>query len=693
MVALAYGLGVDLGGTFAAAAVRRGSGVTMAALGDRSLVLPSVVFARSGGELVVGDAAARRALVDPSGVAREFRRRLGDPTPIVLAGRPYHPAALMAAQLSQILRSVSQDEDGPPTDVVLTYPAVWGHYRQEQFAEVARLAGIDGARMVTEPAAAAARCAATGRLARGGTVLVYDLGGGTLATTVLRVGPDGVEVLGQPEGLENLGGTDLDQAVLGYVDEVLRGEVGRLDPADPRAAVALGRLRRDCMLAKELLSTEPETVVPVYLPDGQRQVTLGRDEFERRITPFVRSTLDAAHRTLGSAGLGPGDLSAVLLAGGCTRIPLVARTVADELRCPVHTETHPKHAVALGAATLTYLPGSATDGETAAAAGARARSRSGAWSGSGPGGGTGPSAVPPPGRPGGGPLGDRLRRTRPAVVAAAAAVVLVAATAAITAAVEGRASRTSDARSAAPADTSTGPVLPPAGTPFPPASQASPDAVPAVPLGRTGSWSMGRHQQLVIPDDGGGGHPATASGGVSWEPGPDGRTPAMHLDGSSGFAQTDTPVLDVGRSYSVEAWVRLDHLPATFSTAVSQDSGDASAFYLQYSSEERRFAMASIEGHPWRATSAEEPQPARWYQLVGVLDTDSGTRSLYVDGVLQMTLRLPPGAPPAPGLLQIGRARGGGNPVDYWPGSIARVTVYQQALSALEVLALNHVGP
>jgi len=692
VVALAYGLGVDLGGTFAAAAVRRGSGVTMAALGDRSLVLPSVVFARSGGELVVGDAAARRALVDPSGVAREFRRRLGDPTPIVLAGRPYHPAALMAAQLSQILRSVSQDEDGPPTDVVLTYPAVWGHYRQEQFAEVARLAGIDGARMVTEPAATAARCAATGRLARGGTVLVYDLGGGTLATTVLRVGPDGVEVLGQPEGLENLGGTDLDQAVLGYVDEVLRGEVGRLDPADPRAAVALGRLRRDCMRAKELLSTEPETVVPVYLPDGQRQVTLGRDEFERRITPFVRSTLDAAHRTLGSAGLGPGDLSAVLLAGGCARIPLVARTVADELRCPVHIETHPKHAVALGAATLTYIPGSATDGETAAAAGAGARSRSGAWSGSGLGGGTGPSAVPPPGRPGGGPLGDRLRRTRPAVVAAAVAVVLVAATAAITAAVEGRASRTSDARSAAPADTSTGPVLPPSDTASPPASQANPGAVPAAAQGRIGSWSMGHHQELVIPDDGGG-HPATASGGVSWEPGPDGRTPAMHLDGSSGFAQTDAAVLDAGSSYTVEAWVRLDRLPASFSTAVSQDSGDASSFYLQYSTDERRFAMASIDGQPVRATSAEEPKPAVWYQLVGILDIVSGTRSLYVDGVLQMTIRVPPRAPPAPGQLQIGRARYGGNPTDYWPGSIARVTVYQRALSAEDVLVLYHTGP
>jgi Concanavalin A-like lectin/glucanases superfamily len=205
---------------------------------------------------------------------------------------------------------------------------------------------------------------------------------------------------------------------------------------------------------------------------------------------------------------------------------------------------------------------------------------------------------------------------------------------------------------------------------------------------------MGHHQQELIPDDGGGGHPATASGGVSWVPGPDGRTPAMHLDGSSGFAETDAAVIDPETSYSVEAWVRLDRLPANFSTAVSQDSGDASAFYLQYSTDERRFAMASIDGHPVRATSADEPKPAVWYQLVGVLDTYSGTRSLYVDGVLQMTVRVPPRAAPAElGQLQIGRAQFGGNPADYWPGSIARVTVYQRALSATEVLELFQAHP
>jgi Concanavalin A-like lectin/glucanases superfamily len=212
-----------------------------------------------------------------------------------------------------------------------------------------------------------------------------------------------------------------------------------------------------------------------------------------------------------------------------------------------------------------------------------------------------------------------------------------------------------------------------------------------VPLGQAGSWSMGRHQQRVIPDDSGG-HPATASGGVSWVPGLDGQTPVMHLDGSTGFAQTSAAVLDTRGSYSVEAWVQLDRLPTLFATAVSQDSDRASAFYLQYSGIDRGFAMSAIDPQGTRrALSKEEPKPGVWYHMAGVRDADSGTRSLYVDGVLQAEIAAS-GVGTMPGRLQIGRARFDCEPRDYFPGSIARVTVYQRALRGTEVLALFRAG-
>jgi hypothetical protein len=167
----------------------------------------------------------------------------------------------------------------------------------------------------------------------------------------------------------------------------------------------------------------------------------------------------------------------------------------------------------------------------------------------------------------------------------------------------------------------------------------------------------------------------------------------MHLDGRSGYAETRTAVLDTSSSYSVEAWVRLDRLPAKFATAVSQDSHRDGAFYLQYSSDDRRFAMSAIDSSvlPLRSLSKQVPKPGIWYQLVGVRDADSGTRSLYVDGMLQATI-CASGVETAPGRLQIGRAHFGDEYRDYFPGSIARVTVYQRALNEAEVLALFRAG-
>ena len=84
-----YGLGVDLGTTFVAAAVARGSRMEMFTLGDRTVVTPAVVYARDDGSLVTGEAANRRAVSNPDRVGREFKRRLGDPTPVMLGGAPH----------------------------------------------------------------------------------------------------------------------------------------------------------------------------------------------------------------------------------------------------------------------------------------------------------------------------------------------------------------------------------------------------------------------------------------------------------------------------------------------------------------------------------------------------------------------------------------------------------------------------
>ncbi|HEX4361363.1 MAG TPA: Hsp70 family protein [Pseudonocardia sp.] len=351
---MGYSLGVDLGTTFVAAALAVSSSrVEMFTLGDRAEVTPAVVYLEEDGTLLTGEAVSGlRTVSHPDRVSRVFKRRLGDPTPVILGGQAYSVTTLLGTLLRDVVQRVVENEGGPPERVVLTHPANWGPFRRALFEEVASFAGVANPIMVTEPEAAAARYAASRQLAADQTVAVYDLGGGTFDATVLRAVPGGVEILGSPEGVERLGGVDFDEAVFGYVNFHSNGQLAELDLRDPRISSAMARLRQDCVLAKETLSVDTETTIPVFLPGKHFEVTLTRADFEELIRAQVDSTIGALSRTLRSAGVAPAELGAVLLVGGSSRIPLVARMVSAELGRPIVVDTHPKYAVALGAATL-----------------------------------------------------------------------------------------------------------------------------------------------------------------------------------------------------------------------------------------------------------------------------------------------------------------------------------------------------
>ncbi|KAA5837327.1 Hsp70 family protein [Saccharopolyspora hirsuta] len=347
---MSYAIGIDLGTTFTSAAVGDAAGTRMVPL-SREIVVPSLAYHAPDGTLLTGTAAAESD-GDPARLGRGFKRRLGDPTPLVLGGATYSPNALMAAQLRAVLDQVSADVGGPPASVVLTCPAIWGPYRREQFAEVPRLAGVENVQVITEPEAAATHYSRERALGEGEVVAVFDLGGGTLDTTVLRMRSDGMEILGTPEGVEHLGGMDFDDALLALVDERLDGAITRLDPADPAAAEALARIRATCVRAKIELSTEPDVTLTVPLPSGPRELTVARREFDAAIRPSVEVAVDALRRTVASAGLRGDDLSAVLLAGGSSRVPLVTQLVLAQFDKPVRMAHHPKFTVALGAAAI-----------------------------------------------------------------------------------------------------------------------------------------------------------------------------------------------------------------------------------------------------------------------------------------------------------------------------------------------------
>ncbi|MFI5889677.1 Hsp70 family protein [Actinoplanes sp. NPDC051513] len=348
---MTYGLGVDLGTTWTAAAVRRGNAVEVLRLGGRRPEIPSVIFLPGNGPVLVGEPAARRGEEQPGRLAREFKRRVGDPVPLLIGGSPYPAHVLLARQLEHVLAVATAAEQGPPGSVVLTCPANWGPYKRDLLQQAARLADAPQVVLHSEPEAAAISYAAGEHMADGDMVAVYDLGGGTFDAAVLRRTPGGFELLGTPEGIEQLGGADFDEAVFDHVTRLLPAD--RLAGDDPELLAALTRLRRDCVDAKEALSFDTEVMIPVALPGLHTRVRLTRREFEAMIAPALHETVRALGRALRSAEVGPEQLRVVLMAGGSSRIPLAGALVGEAFERPVVVDPDPEHSIALGAARLT----------------------------------------------------------------------------------------------------------------------------------------------------------------------------------------------------------------------------------------------------------------------------------------------------------------------------------------------------
>jgi outer membrane protein assembly factor BamB/actin-like ATPase involved in cell morphogenesis len=350
---VSYGLGVDLGTTHTAAAVLAGGRTEVLRLGARRPEIPSLVFLRPDGEVLVGEAAERRGAAEPARLAREFKRRVGDPVPQLVGGTPYAAHVLMAKLLRHVLDIAAREQDGPPSSVALTHPANWGPYKLDLLRQAVQLAEVDGVLLRSEPAAAAIHYAIGERIRSAEVVAVYDLGGGTFDAAVLRKTADGFTLLGEPEGIEQLGGIDFDEAVFGHVTATLGAEAQRLDPDDEEVTAALARLRRDCVEAKEALSFDTEVMIPVALPGLHTRVRLNRSEFEAMIRPALAETVAATARALRSAGVAADDLRALVLAGGSARIPLVGQLLGTEFDRPVVRDPAPEHSIALGAAATT----------------------------------------------------------------------------------------------------------------------------------------------------------------------------------------------------------------------------------------------------------------------------------------------------------------------------------------------------
>lgn len=350
---MSYQLGVDVGTTYTSASVFVDGRADIVPLGNRSTSIPSAVFLRD--ELMLtGESAVRRGQTDPGGLAIQFKRRLGDPAPLIVGGAPLSAEFLFARLLRAVLDTVISRYGGPPDGIVVTHPANWGPYKLELLRQALDLADMGASTTISEPEAAAIHYAGLERVPVGALIAVYDLGGGTFDAAVLAKTAEGFEIVGRPEGIERLGGIDFDQAVITHV---LNAVGQRADSAseDSRAGVDMARLREECVAAKEALGVETETTIPVSLGDLRTEVRLTRTELEAMIRVPLQQTIECLRKALANAEVGALDLSALLLVGGSSRIPLVAELVSTELGRQVSVDADPKHTVALGAARLAAI--------------------------------------------------------------------------------------------------------------------------------------------------------------------------------------------------------------------------------------------------------------------------------------------------------------------------------------------------
>ncbi|KWV31351.1 Hsp70 family protein [Micromonospora rifamycinica] len=372
-----YALGVDLGTSNTVAVLRWPDGRTRPLLVDGQPVLPSGVYADTDGRLHVGRDAQRLAQADPTRYEPNPKRRVDEPT-VPLGDRSYAPAELLAATLWAIAeQAVATVGFLPPA--VVTYPAAWQAPRRQVLHDALSLAGWPsaaehtmsgpvpvGTRLLREPVAAARYYTEVLRrpVPVGESVAVFDFGGGTLDVAVVRNegadpwGDSGFTVIATG-GMADLGGLDLDEALLGRLGELVGGEQpalwGRLTRPETTGQWRDRQQLRDAVRgAKEMLSRV--SVAPVAVPGLEATVPLTREDLERLATPLLTRAVARTREVIAEAGLTPDRLAGLFLVGGSSRVPLVARLLHTELGVAPTVLEQPELPVAEGALTDLPLP-------------------------------------------------------------------------------------------------------------------------------------------------------------------------------------------------------------------------------------------------------------------------------------------------------------------------------------------------
>jgi molecular chaperone DnaK len=345
--------GIDLGTTNSALCRQDGRTSRLIAGPDGEL-LPSAVHVRADGSIEVGQ-RARALLADhPLDTAIEFKRLMGtaEHKRFPASGRELLPEQLSAEVLRVLLERSRAAGDDAPRAAVITVPAMFQLPQCDATRRAAELAGLEHAPLLQEPIAAAIAHSGTGEV-RDGSWLVYDLGGGTFDVSLVRCKDGRLQVLDH-DGDNHLGGRDFDRAIARKATELIReaGQLGEFKRTDPANEDAFARIKIESERVRITLSVE--TTARFEIPELGRGASIGfaldRDGLEALLAPLVARTTALCNKLLKRNRVAAAELSGLVMVGGPTLTPCVARQIGVDVGVLARHYVDPMTIVARGAA-------------------------------------------------------------------------------------------------------------------------------------------------------------------------------------------------------------------------------------------------------------------------------------------------------------------------------------------------------
>src|ERR1700742_2991159 len=367
-------IGIDLGTTNSCVAVMEGKDVRVLENAEGARTTPSMVAFSDSGERLVGQSAKRQAVTNPTNtlyaVKRLIGRRYDDPTvakdkgmvPYAIVrgdsgdawveakGQKYSPSQVSSYILTKMKETAEAYLGETVTQAVITVPAYFNDAQRQATKDAGKIAGLEVLRIINEPTAAALAYGLDKK--QGGTIAVYDLGGGTFDISVLEIG-DGVFEVKSTNGDTFLGGEDFDVRVIDYLADEFKRDQG-IDLRKDK--LALQRLKEAAEKAKIELSSSKETEInlPFITADasGPKHLVmkLSRAKLESLVDDLIQRTLEPCRAALKDAGVTAGEINDVILVGGMTRMPKVIDTVKSFFGKEPARNVNPDEVGAIGAA-------------------------------------------------------------------------------------------------------------------------------------------------------------------------------------------------------------------------------------------------------------------------------------------------------------------------------------------------------